>query len=190
MIRSLFPAAAACALAAPLLTAGCGGAAPSPVNTGAEASRTMEDLSTPEAAAATVDRAERTIDQLLGPSQSFTISQQAGAAPAPPSQGYAQPPPPPPPPAASVAPTVPPRPDSRPESPAPDYRASKKAIEPPRGGAAEACTTACSALASMERAADHLCTLAGATDPRCTTARTRVQSASARVHAACPVCSS
>jgi hypothetical protein len=31
-----------------------------------------------------------------------------------------------------------------------------------------ACVTACAALASMERAADHLCSLAGATDGRCT----------------------
>jgi predicted RNA-binding Zn-ribbon protein involved in translation (DUF1610 family) len=40
----------------------------------------------------------------------------------------------------------------------------------------------------MERAAEHLCVLAGAADGRCTSARERVKSASTRVRAACPAC--
>ena len=54
--------------------------------------------------------------------------------------------------------------------------------------AGNACPNACAALSSMERAADHLCTLAGAADARCTDARERVKNATARVHAACPAC--
>lgn len=52
------------------------------------------------------------------------------------------------------------------------------------------CANACSALASMERATTHLCSLAGDADARCEGARTRVKNASTRVHAACPACSS
>lgn len=50
------------------------------------------------------------------------------------------------------------------------------------------CATACRALASMNRAADHLCGLAGESDARCSDARTRVKSASDRVQAQCPAC--
>jgi len=56
------------------------------------------------------------------------------------------------------------------------------------GATAGACTTACAALSSMERAAEHLCTLAGAADARCTDARERVKNATARVRATCPAC--
>lgn len=52
----------------------------------------------------------------------------------------------------------------------------------------DACGTACSALSSMERAAVHLCGLAGEGDPRCEGARTRVRSAADRVRASCPAC--
>lgn len=51
------------------------------------------------------------------------------------------------------------------------------------------CDTACRALVSMERAAEHLCGLAGDSDPRCGGARTRVKGASERVAARCPRCS-
>jgi hypothetical protein len=53
-------------------------------------------------------------------------------------------------------------------------------------GDGDGCATACRALASMKRSAEHLCSLAG--DGRCEDARGRVRGASARVHAACPTC--
>ena len=56
-------------------------------------------------------------------------------------------------------------------------------------GGADACTTACSALSSMERAARHLCNLTGDGDARCDNARLRVSGASERVMASCPACS-
>lgn len=51
------------------------------------------------------------------------------------------------------------------------------------------CFTACRALASMERAASHLCGLTGEEDPRCDGARVRVRNATERVRAGCPSCS-
>lgn len=65
-----------------------------------------------------------------------------------------------------------------------------KAAELPMSGAdaANACSTACKALASMRRSADHLCVLAGDGDARCTDARSRVQSATDRVRSSCPSC--
>ena len=54
--------------------------------------------------------------------------------------------------------------------------------------AASPCTRACKALASMQRATDHLCGLSGEGDPRCTGARDRVRSATDRVRASCPPC--
>lgn len=50
------------------------------------------------------------------------------------------------------------------------------------------CAIACRALASMARAADHVCGLAGAEDTRCADARTRVERASERVRSSCPAC--
>ncbi|KYF83873.1 hypothetical protein BE17_29950, partial [Sorangium cellulosum] len=65
-------------------------------------------------------------------------------------------------------------------------RPSKKA-EAEKVSAAP-CETACRALASMSRAAQHLCGLAGDADQRCDAARTRVKSATDRVEAQCPRC--
>src|SRR5262249_46308294 len=61
---------------------------------------------------------------------------------------------------------------------------------PGRAGLAsgDPCFTACRALASMERAATHLCELTGDGDTRCSNARTRVKTAPARVRSSCPVC--
>lgn len=55
-------------------------------------------------------------------------------------------------------------------------------------GGADACTTACSALSSMERAARHLCDLTGDGDERCDNARQRVSGATERVMSSCPAC--
>jgi hypothetical protein len=59
----------------------------------------------------------------------------------------------------------------------------------PTAMSSDPCANACRALASMERATTHLCSLAGDADPRCEGARTRVKNAGARVHAECPACS-
>ena len=53
---------------------------------------------------------------------------------------------------------------------------------------ADPCVTACSALASMARAARHLCDLTGDGDARCDSARERVVGATERVTASCPAC--
>jgi hypothetical protein len=55
-------------------------------------------------------------------------------------------------------------------------------------GAGGTCDVACRALASMQRAAEHLCELSGEDDERCSGARTRVRSATERVREACPAC--
>jgi hypothetical protein len=161
-----------------------------------------DDLTTPEGAAAAVDRAERSLDQLLGPSQAAerrgafrdgqatTLGQQAGVGESPgarvtpfaqPPPAAPEPPPPPPPPAAGAARVAPAdQPIVGKAVPAPSAAPSAAALD--------ACSTACSALASMERATEHLCSLAGAADARCASARTRVHAATARVHASCPTC--
>jgi hypothetical protein len=64
--------------------------------------------------------------------------------------------------------------------------APKEQAEAPELG--DPCSSACAALASMSRATEHLCGLAGNSDARCEDARTRVRSAEGRVRAACPVC--
>jgi hypothetical protein len=160
---------AALGVVAPFLSSGCGGAAPSAATPARGLSGA--DVSTPEAAAAVVEQAERTIDQLLGPTQSTVISQQAGAG------QFAQAPAPPP---------AQPSAESQPHAGKADV--AKKAEAPASAPLSDPCTTACSALASMERATDHLCNLAGASDTRCASARARVKVAHDRVHASCPAC--
>jgi len=49
------------------------------------------------------------------------------------------------------------------------------------------CATACRALASMERAADHLCALESGSE--CSHARERVEAARERVRSTCGGCS-
>src|SRR5262245_46321805 len=50
------------------------------------------------------------------------------------------------------------------------------------------CTTACRALASMDRAANKVCDLAGSEDSRCDGARTRLSAARDLVRRSCPTC--
>jgi len=124
-----------------------------------------------------LDRAENDLRLALGeplggaPATGYAQSPAQAAAPAPAS---------PPPPSPSVAPVAP--------SEARDERPSSVASGP-TAQASDPCANACRALASMERATTHLCSLAGDADTRCEGARTRVKSASARVHAECPACS-
>ncbi len=160
--------AAVAALALPL-AAGCGGAVPAPSKV--PSAMSVEAPGTVEGASVAVDQAERTIDDLLAErGRSHQVFAEA-------------PGPPPPPPPAVVAPPPPP-------SPAPSSAPGAMKLdadEAPRQPV-DPCSTACSALASMERATTHLCDLAGGDDARCSRARARVENASARVHAACPAC--
>jgi hypothetical protein len=121
-----------------------------------------------------LDRAENDLRLALG-----------GMPSAAPAATYAQPPgmteapkPAPPPPSPSVQAEPAPR-DDRPSSVASGATALSS----------DPCANACRALASMERATTHLCSLAGDADARCEGARTRVKNAGARVHAECPACS-
>jgi hypothetical protein len=56
------------------------------------------------------------------------------------------------------------------------------------GVSSSPCETACRALASMSRSADHICLLAGDSSDHCTNARERVRAASERVRQSCSDC--
>lgn len=150
-------------LAAALFAAGCGGVAPA-----AKGGRDAP-ADTDADPAAELDRAEREIASLFGPAGPPAIApapEPAGVAAT--AEPYASPPTPP----ATQA-----------TQPAPAEPLSGTADE--QRPAADPCTVACRALASMERAAGHLCGLSGDSDPTCTSARERVKAASARVAARC-----
>jgi predicted RNA-binding Zn-ribbon protein involved in translation (DUF1610 family) len=184
MTRTRLGAATLLAVALPLLEA-CGGEPPAAA-TPPQPQVQAENSSTPEDALAAVEAAEHTLDQLVGPAPaSSTVSPPAGGA-APSVQASAAPPPPPPPAPPRAAPAAPVPTEAAPPESA--RRASKSDGYGLRQKAPDSCTTACGALASMERATEHLCALAGADDVRCTSARDRVKGASARVRAVCPVC--
>ena len=87
---------------------------------------------------------------------------------------------------------------SPPPPPKDDYRPRVGEAEAPTGAgqtadsaslSASPCETACRALASMDRAATHICSLAGDENERCTNARERVRSATERVRQSCSDCS-
>lgn len=170
---------AAVLLALPLLEA-CGGAPPPAA--ASPSPPPAEDLGTAEGALAAVTDAERTINQLVGAAPgSQGMSSQGAVAPA------VQPSPPPPPPPAAA----PPAPMPAGAAPAPASAARPMSSDEdngPREKAPDPCAMVCRALASMQRATEHLCSLAGADDARCTSARDRVTGASARVHMVCPAC--
>jgi hypothetical protein len=66
-----------------------------------------------------------------------------------------------------------------------------RSMEPPSDeDEARSCETACRALDAMERAAAHLCELAGDRDARCGAARDRVRSAGTRIRQTCGGCHS
>lgn len=161
-------AAAPLALLSFLLTA-CGGA-PMPGS-----AYPQEPLpATADGAVDLLDRAENELRLALGPAPTGSPGTAGSAQPSmPPAVNQAAPPPPSP--AA--------------EASARDERPSSVASGPTTTLSNDPCANACRALASMERATTHLCSLAGDSDARCEGARTRVQNASARVHAECPACS-
>lgn len=109
-------------------------------------------------AAAEIERAQRALDDVLGPTKEGAKKKDA-APPAPP--------------------------DRSADTPGPDK--PRKAPGDEKASGAAPCDIACVALASMERAATYLCRLAGEGDPRCPAARGRVRAARDRVQAAaCP----
>lgn len=77
-------------------------------------------------------------------------------------------------------------------------RAAKDADQPTAGAApaspqydgasSSPCETACRALASMNRAASHICSLAGEESDSCSNARERLKSATERVRQSCSEC--
>jgi hypothetical protein len=148
-----------------LVLAGCGGGQREP-ETPMAAPAPME----PAGAAAPADAAMNPVDALLQLDQAEAELQAAlgGAA-------FAQPPAQP----GMVPPaTTPARPVAK--EAAPGAEAAQASASP--------CATACRALASMGRATEHLCGLAGESDQRCAGARARVKSATDRVQAQCPGC--
>lgn len=164
--RSL-PAAAPLALLSLVLTA-CGGSA---LSGGAYPQEPLP--ATADGTMDALDRAENDLRLALGqaPAAGYAPSPAQVAAPPPVSPGA------PPPPSPSAAPS-----EAREELPS-------SVAAGPTALSSDPCANACRALASMERATTHLCSLAGDADARCEGARSRVKSASARVHAECPACS-
>ena len=151
-------------LGAIFAAAGCGSSAG---GAGAKAADARAESPKEEEAdpAAALDRAEREIAMLFGQETQITSAPTATAVPAEPT--YAGPPP--------VAPAQKPP-------------TSAEALSGKTGGDAPAgdpCAVACRALASMERAANHLCGLSGEEQDPCTSARERVKNANARVAARC-----
>jgi hypothetical protein len=96
------------------------------------------------------------------------------------------PPPAPPPPAASSADGAPDAPHQREAA-----RAELARAQADLDAAANDCSSACRALASMERATKHLCDLVSGADDqsRCDDARRRLQSSRDRVRSSCGSCS-
>jgi hypothetical protein len=164
-------AAAPLALLSLVLTA-CG-SAPMPGGTYPQ----EPTLATADSALDLLDRAETELRLALGggPAPSGTAT----------TPEYAQPPSAPGVGAAQAAP--PPSPSVQTDASRRDETPSSVAAGP-TPLSSDPCANACRALASMERATTHLCSLAGDADARCEGARTRVKNASSRVHAECPTC--
>jgi hypothetical protein len=154
--------------AATVALVGCGSAAPHPeapaMPASSMAAAEMSAASSTEEALDAIERAEA---ELQGALDQRTSAPQ-----------FAEPPgAPPPSDAASAKPAT------------GEASTMKKNVDAqPTSSPADPCEIACRALASMERAAVHLCGLSGESDPRCEGALTRVKSASGRVEAQCPRC--
>jgi hypothetical protein len=72
--------------------------------------------------------------------------------------------------------------------PAPTAKPETHADAAPEGDSDSQCKNACDALASLLRAVDHVCDLAGREDERCLSAKGRGDRARARVSASCSEC--
>ncbi|WP_437738000.1 hypothetical protein [Sorangium sp. So ce1335] len=182
-------AAAPLWIGAVVALSGCGGGAaaqaPAPMApepAGATMTPPQEEPppGTAEDALAALERAEGELDRVLGApgGREGRIVLESSSPAAPPPATATTPSPAPAPPATS---------DSAPRATAAGAERPSKKAEADKV-AATPCETACSALASMSRAAQHLCGLAGDADQRCGAARTRVKSATDRVEAQCPRC--
>jgi hypothetical protein len=132
--------------------------APPATDYGAEEQAPAEPLTTVDDARFEFERAARELDAALS----------GGGAPAAPgAPPYAQPPP---------------SPEAEPPGMAPSQPGA------PPAGPVDRCAVACRALASMRRAAAHLCGLTGQHDARCVHAGQRLSYATDRVRHACPGC--
>jgi hypothetical protein len=72
-----------------------------------------------------------------------------------------------------------------PATPSPTPQTQPKTTGETQLGVGDPCVTACRALASMQRATEHLCGLTGDGDERCSGARERVRGARVRVEGSC-----
>ncbi len=156
----LQPSLLSCAilLAGGLVLAGCGAASPAKADAPPPADSSVDSA---QSAQSDLDKGEWRITELFGPPGGRAHGEEPAAA-------------------ATAAPTSPPQPAVG--------QTTTKAAELSGGDAnkpADACTIACSALASMERAARHLCEMSGPDEDRCTSARERVRNANDRVAAHC-----
>lgn len=124
------------------------------------------------------------------PSTSPSLVQPTETSPAPAAAPSPAPPPPPPP------PTIPAAESSDGPTGRDELRAARQDLDRAQreldtsAGTWGACDAACRALASMERATAHLCSLAEEPDDkrRCQDARERLTSAQGRVRSACGAC--
>lgn len=176
-------ALALASFAVTVLAFGCGGSMPP-----AEDSATQAPGGDPWAA---LDQAEREVHLALGvppaqmtPGMADEARGGAVAQQAAPEPTYAAPPTAPtayaPPPGEAVGKTE--AEAKRAEAPA------RPADAAPRPVSTDPCATACRALDSMERAATHLCDLAGAEATRCASAKDRLRKAEELVRQRCPGC--
>ncbi|EYF07661.1 hypothetical protein [Chondromyces apiculatus] len=183
--RAVLAALALTALAAASALTGCGASAQYPAEAPAAetAAGAAAPAGSPDEALHRLDQAEFELAQILGgPAPSFATPP-AGAAPTSAAPITASGPPPPP--AAPYAPPTEPR-----ESIGQEVARKDATAQASDDGsrATSHCSIACRALASMSRATDQLCGLAGEVDGRCLGARTRVRSATERVQTQCPSC--
>lgn len=193
-------AMAACLAAVAL--AGCGGAraippAAPPADAAPSGMAGSDEgaLGSIDEAIAQLERAEGELDQALGrpldrersatPRPVAQAEAADEAAPEAPAAAAPAPPPAAPSPPAGVTPKAT---STGRQAPQAEGAIAARKTEAPAPKPAAPCETACRALASMERAAEHLCGLAGDSDVRCDSARRRVQDATARVDAQCPRC--
>jgi hypothetical protein len=171
-------AAAFVLVTAALTAAGCGGAmsgAQTPATSPDIASSSLPPPATVDEALAQLDTAELDVNRSLGypaGGDARPYAEPPGQSP----QGEAAQP-------APAPATAPPPSPARTSEYENEQKRETTPAPPP-----DPCTTACRALASMGRAADHLCGLAGAEDPRCGHARERLQLAENRVRQSCPNC--
>ncbi len=169
--------------------AACGGA---PALSGATDSKTPAMAEAP--APANLDEARAQLAQaehnVFGAFGQYKPEAQGGFA-TPPGTSVQQPTTPPPRATEASAPPPPPNPDSamtHKESEARAFGGGDVPGQAATGASSSPCETACRALASMNRAAMHICALAGDDSDSCTNARERVRNATERVRQSCSEC--